>query len=378
MTTSVINSFNIFVDSSRYSSPSSTGDDIHLPLSETPIQCSDNEHIRVCLQDFSMYSSFTLVNNTNNRFRITQGDSLSGTDLLNLPVDLPKTNYGSISSLSQVFAAKLGQILATHTGVALATVPITSVNPVTGVAQTEANPTQNDSNSDNVISFTLNFSSPHGMTNPLVLQCRVEDGDCFELLGGDRVWDGSDITTPSIDCSFPTTSSVLVKCKYPARTSTCDHIYLRTDLTNTNIQTPSFSNESNPNLDTIHTTNSRILGKIPVNLLHCHFLTGTGHEYTLSLKQRQFTMLRLFITDSHGRKIPLQNVGQNLRGNRGFTCTLKIDIVKNLIPHSRHLQAPDPETIKTLPARFGTEPLVNFDYGRSGYAERGSILRQQR
>lgn len=382
MTQAVVSSFNLFVDSNRYVSPSSTGDDVHLPLSETPIQCADNQYIRVCLQDFTMYSSFTRVNSTNNRFRVSQSNNGAdtGAPLIRLAVDLPPANYSSISSLSQVFAAKLASILAAHTGKQLADIPITSQNPVTGALQNYiANPTTNDLNPDNVISFTISFKDPHGMTAVPIIQFLVEDGDTWELLGGDRVWDTTDVTTPSIDCSFVSDFQVKVKCKYPARRSTCNHIYLRTDLTNTNIQTPSFSNKSTPNLETIHTTNSRILGKCPVDKELCHFLSQTGNEYTLTLKQRQFTMLRLFITDQHGRMLPLQAPGQNLRGNRGFTCTLKIEIVQNLIPHGRQLQnAPDPESLKMIPPRFGTESLNHFDYGRSGYAERGSILRQNR
>ena len=58
MSTAIVNSFNIFVDSGRCITSQSTGDDIHLPLSETPIHCADNQFLRLTLQDFNMVKNY--------------------------------------------------------------------------------------------------------------------------------------------------------------------------------------------------------------------------------------------------------------------------------------------------------------------------------
>ena len=87
MATEVINSYNIFLDTERNLNATSDGDSINLSLNQTPITCSDNQYIRLTLQSFSMYTTFTYVNPNKNIFRITNDGSVSAqTDsLLYLP-----------------------------------------------------------------------------------------------------------------------------------------------------------------------------------------------------------------------------------------------------------------------------------------------------
>ena len=59
MATEVVNSYNIYVDTERYLNNTSDGDSIMLSLNQTPITCGDNQFIRLTLQSFSMYKSFT-------------------------------------------------------------------------------------------------------------------------------------------------------------------------------------------------------------------------------------------------------------------------------------------------------------------------------
>jgi len=117
-------------------------------------------------------------------------------------------------------------------------------------------------------------------------------------------------------------------------------------------------------------------------------------EYFVNLTTKQITFLRLFLTDSHGRTIP-ENVrrqypartgatayqpivgagepnptpvNQNTLGNRSFECVVKVDILQYMGGQNNTLNAPPPP--KTVPARFGTEPLNKFDYGESGYPDK--------
>ena len=55
MATEIVNSYNIYVDTERNTSVNSTGDDVKLSLSQTPVTCADNQFIRLTLQSFNMY-----------------------------------------------------------------------------------------------------------------------------------------------------------------------------------------------------------------------------------------------------------------------------------------------------------------------------------
>jgi len=342
MSTAIVNSFNIFVDSGRCITSQSTGDDIHLPLSETPIHCADNQFLILTLQDFNMVKNFTNVNKNNSIFRVD-----------NVAVHLDHKNYKNIHDVADEFSAKL----ATACG---ATVTVDSVNPDSH--------TNTHGNSDNVINFQLTFANAQIIgQDEKIIQFRIEDGDIYELLGGNKILPG-DITTPSIDYIIDTTDNtrVNIQCYYPAQRFTEEHVYLRTDLPSTNLETMSYSAKYDDDNNSVHINNSRILGKVPITDNVCQFHTSTGNEYSVHLKQKNFTMMNLKLTDSHGRYIPAIEKGSgNLqptkKGNFNFKCTIKCEIVQNMGGHNNHLQTEHPQ--KTVSARFGTEPLPYFDYG---------------
>ena len=62
MATEVVKSYNIFIDTERNMPASSDGNSIMMSLNQTPITCDSNQYIRMTLQSFSMYKSFTNVN----------------------------------------------------------------------------------------------------------------------------------------------------------------------------------------------------------------------------------------------------------------------------------------------------------------------------
>ena len=122
MATEVVNSYNIFLDTERNLNASSDGDSIMLSLNQTPITCADNQYIRMTLQAFSMYKSFTNINTNNNVFRLTnnQQPAINNDTLCYIP---PKT-YQNLNQLANAFALTLANQLSIDTGVPLATVPI--------------------------------------------------------------------------------------------------------------------------------------------------------------------------------------------------------------------------------------------------------------
>jgi hypothetical protein len=234
-TTSVVNSYNIFIDSGRYIASNSTGDILILPLGQTPITCGQNQFLRLSLLSFSMTKSWLNINSLNNTFRINQTQNLATAPLLNTSNNntftLTPANYLSPYSLGQNFATALANALSTHTGVALAATPISSFLPISSTTMAGDGGT--------IISFQIDFVSAHGMTD-LNIQFQIPDGDIYQILGGNKINDLTDTTTQSIfiysSSIAPASTSVKVSCHYGCKLTTVNNIYLRTDLATTNLQ----------------------------------------------------------------------------------------------------------------------------------------------
>ncbi len=364
MSQEVVSSYNIFVDSERDLAPNSRGDNIYLPLQQTPITCADNQFIRLTLQSFSMYKNFTNVNTNNDTFRYTLNQDYSGSSGQNVQIDIPleleNKNYGSLYDLATEFGTVLQSKLQTHLG-KTATLNTGSIKP--------ASSTTLAGTTNNIISFDIDIAG-HGITQPLVIQFKVRDGDIFELLGGDRIRDSvatPDTTTVSITADTSNANKVVITCKFPAQLSTQQNIYLRTNVSNTNIQTESFDAG---NSDVVGGDNvmggSRILGKIIIDNEFATFTSGTQMEYFVNLLQKQVNTLQLYLTDSHGRSLPFL-AGQTTLGNASFECVVKVDIVQYMTPMNNTLNSGGVQ--RTIPARFGTEPLKHIDYGKDNYPD---------
>ncbi len=399
MATEVVNSYNIYVDSERNISQTSTGQDVMLALSQTPITCADNQYIRLTLQSFSMYKSFTNVNIHNNLFRINGDFGAGGAPAptaSDYAVFLKDGDYETGNALGGEFATQLSGSLAYLSGVGLTATPITLPEAIT----TAGNNPPTSGTTDNIISFVINFSAPHQVSN-LAVQFKISDGDIFELLGGDRIYPTDAATVKSIFLDTapdfgagPQNDKILVRCKYNLQLSTQQNVYLRTDINNTNIQTESFNSGNTDNRLSTNLSSSRILAKLVIDNEFINYTTGTQMEYFVNLTTKQITFLRLYLTDSHGRSLP-QNVrrqypartgatayqpivdpgaanptpvNQSTLGNRSFECVVKVDILQYMGGQNNVLKAPPPP--KTIPARFGTEPLNYFDYGESGYPDK--------
>ena len=378
MATEVVNSYNIFLDTERNLNATSDGDSIMLSLNQTPITCAENQYIRMTLQSFSMYKSFTNVNPNNNIFRITNDGAI--TAQTDLPLYLPPQDYASLNSLAFQFANTLATQLALDTGVALAAVPIPTTGPDAILP-----PQSGDTN--NIIRFRIDFAAAHGLTQ-LLVRTLVEDGDCFEVLGTNRI--RADDGTPAWDllnslvvdlapASAPTpANSIIIQCLYNAQESSQQNVYLRTDINNTNIQTESFNAGNTDVVGSSQLSSSRILGRMIIDNQFVNFTTGTQMEYFVSLTTKQITHMRLYITDSHGRAIP-QNVPYNNNipvfppvnqltlGNRSWEGVIKVDIVQYMGGQNDVLQSAP--VVHSVPARFGTEPLNKLNYGENGFPD---------
>ena len=114
-----------------------------------------------------MDTNFYGVNLNNGRFRLT-------TDVAARELLLTQQNYKDVSAVAAEFAQVLRAQLATDAGT---TCTVASVTPAAGTAL--------NATSDRVISFELDFASPHSFT-VFRVQCFGEVGDslhCWEATG---------------------------------------------------------------------------------------------------------------------------------------------------------------------------------------------------
>tara|TARA_R110001632_G_C11285540_1_gene412334 strand:- start:26 stop:1153 length:1128 start_codon:yes stop_codon:yes gene_type:complete len=368
MATEVVSSFNLFIDTERNLDATSTGDSIMLSLNQTPITCADNQYLRLTLQSFSMYKSFTNINTNNNKFRIVTAGGTVSNNLLYLP----PADYATRFSLANAIAQTIVTSLAATLG-ATPTFPLAGAGALT--------PAQGGTVSNNIISFKMVFAAPHGLTS-LLLRTEVSEGDAFEVFGSDRI--RADDGTPawallnSIETVI-TANEIQFNFPYNCQLSSQQNVYLRTDINNTNIETSSYAAQNTDTRGSSSMASSRLLARMIIDNDFVNFTTGTQMEYFVALTTRQITHLRLYITDSHGRNIP-QNIvtaqnapvnnltNQKTLGNRSWEAVIKVDVVQYMGGQNDALKSAPVQY--TVPARFGSAPLSKLEYGESGYPDR--------
>ena len=368
MTERVVNTYNVFVDSSTGRDNNSKGDNYHLHLGNAGINCDAGQYLRLNLNQFTMHKNFTDVNATNNNFRVRVANPTAGFGIAFGFLSL--RNNTTLNALASDFASNLGGAIRSAQGLAN-TVTVTASNI------TPSSTTSIGGDSDHIISFDLTFSSAHNITdaggsNPCLVQCFTTNGECYELLGGDRIDDPTDTTTSSISISATSTTVLAVQCLYPAQRHTLSYVYLRAGgLPNTSLESISLANDDeNHRTDTI---DSDILARIPVDVEYCNFDAQVGREYFINVKQKQINVLNLRLTDSRNRPLcrafnshinTAAGTGSNQStlGNLSFSAVLRIDVI----------QQRDIKELSTAPVKQETASrfenlLVQPKFGRDGY-----------
>ena len=365
-----MNTYNVFVDSSRGHSANSKGDDFELNLGHTNVVADEGQYIRLSLNNFSMHKTFTDINDSNNKFKLSynkQGDS----ELLFIKeLTLTNRNNTTLNALATDFANVIGN--------SILTTDIAGVTEPTSFTISELTPSSTTSvggDSDYVISFKLTFNTAHNLDNPKIF-FSLDDGDINEILGGDRLESSGDGVTElnysSVNITKTSTTVITVSCLYPAQRQTIDHIFLRAIGTqNTSVETLGFLNPSESHKADV--TDSDILAKIPVDVEYCSYEAQTGREYFLNIRQKVLTNLRFRLTDRHNRPIgrvfnsasnTASGTGSNQStlGNLSFNAVIRVDIIQQR--HPRHLETPGiPERTA---ARFDNL-LIQPKFGKSGY-----------
>ena len=366
MSFEVVNSYNLYVDSERDRNAQSTGDKVSVNLNETPITCASNQFLRLSLQSFSMYNSSTNVNLNNNIFRVSCSKAGGANNMINKPHFIPPFNPTGHFDLFRKFGNTLDAIINEVTGKTASSIDVIDRfgNIITR-------------NEDNFMRIRLNYSAGHDLS-VLVIKFFVEDGDIFELLGGNRLYEIGPTTNETLESSlfvdFTTSANeVILQSFYPTQLSTQQNTYLKTNLNSTALQTKSYSaGFSDQQSAGAGTESSKILGKIINNTQFNTFTTQTNEEFFIDLTTRNLNFIELSIEDSHGRPVPpaifyknslttslgsdgfwtfklepdttVETNGnqQNTLGNRSFEACLKVDVCQYTQARNNTLQAPPP------------------------------------
>lgn len=361
----VVSSFNMFIDTERNLSADSTGDNVALPLSQTPITAGRDQFIRLNLLEFSMPKSFHDINALNNRFTIRDSGG-------NQEVVLPGSNYNSAAKLFNSvagFQTPVMNVLKSLAGGGFATMSISVITPLSA------------GNNSNVLQFVVDYGAAHGYTAGTApkIQAYVSQGKAYNILGGKRIVDDADSTTASLTTTLgdenadPATlaNKLTFTAFYTAHYHSSSHVYLRINEQNSNIGTSSLQSIKR---DTQRTemASTKVLAIVPIDTEYARYVAQTDNVFFTDILSKSLAQMRLQITDSLGNLFPLVAPDQNRLGNRYFSAVIRIDIMAypSGVPHSVNNANLEE---KTAP-RFSSAPTThigNFESNGNNGAQTG-------
>ena len=361
MAENIVNSYNLFIDSSTGRDNASKGDNYHLHLGNAGITCEAGQFIRLTLNNFTMHKTFSDIHANNSRFVVRDtSNNASRTG------NLTHQNHLTLNALAENFATQLGNEIKALKGLAGGVI-------VTPGAVTPSSTTSVGGTSNNIISFTLTYSSNHNIaaTGDVICQMFEADGEAYEILGGNRIESSTDTTTPSITITVTSATVLTVQCLYPAQRHTTSFIYLRgSGIPNTSIESTSLNDITNHRTDTM---DSDILARIEVDVEYCNYEAQTGREYFMNVKQKQLNTLNLRLTDAKNRPLGRAfgansntatgtGTAQSTLGNLSFSAVIRVDIVQQ-----RQVKELETKPLThTTAARFDNV-LAQPKFGRDAY-----------
>ena len=372
----VVNSFNIFIDTEKSSlvgDKTSQGDDVKIHFEGSTIEAKDGEIIKLSLLNFTMFNNTYMVNQNNGRFNLRGSDGTA----FNQTLQIEPKNYLNLKDIATAFATAVATELTSQTSAA--SFELTTVKPSS---------TTMSSTDDRLIDITLTAKNSSGSTvahslASLHIQIPESVGDAYCLLGGLRQDDTTDDDFNSLEV-IVATNTVRIRGYHPAQRLTDPYVYLRCNNAQNGLETSVLSNDRGRyNTDII---NSDILAKMFKDVEFINYNSSTGEEYFLNLQQRKLSNLRLFLTDSKGRKLgrlssqrdtgtaagrsttsggvtTFENTQQSTLGNLYFTAVLRVDIIKKFDPKMLQSEAPVPAGM----ARKSQSVLTWSDYGQPKY-----------
>jgi hypothetical protein len=406
----IANTYNLYVDSERVGEhDAGFGDDFTLTLGANAINCSQGQYIRMTLNSFNMYTNFQSVNNNNNQLIMRDASGSS-------PVKMAVGNYSTKNEVALGMARAVLQgfvNIAVASGVmsaadANATIDIaneaTTIPAHSPTTPFGLQPPPAGSASD-TISFRLQFVdststpavpviipipnspiTPATATGNGLIQMMQQDavpgavlaftgGESYALLGGNKIRDNTDTITGSVNVDI-STNFIDVQCYYPAQTSTCPYVYIRSDLQNTGVESANFDQPSAISINS--TINSNILGRVAISNNFAQYEAMVDREYFLNIQSKHISQIRFFLTDNHNRpfgrgtgQFNQETAGgaidtdtglfygtkQSTLGNLFFTAVVRLDVVQQR--QVKELQTPYP--MNKIPARKVSNVLNPMD-----------------
>jgi hypothetical protein len=321
----VVKSFNIFVDTDRgRHTGSCTADDYELNLSRVNIDAGKNQHIRLTVQNFSMFKNFTNVNQNNNKFRLVVVSN-TGAVLSDTLEVIPAADYDDRASLSSAVQKLIISRLTAQ--------PIGLANVTDGNSATDS------VTPDKRLNIKIDLPVGHALGNVFVLSPDTANGvlnDSAPLLGNKKGHDENLVVNPiagvfnqvedEAAVEVIANNELTIRFPFPCQLQTEQFVYLRTNLGNSNLETSSLGRVTSPVTDAHH---SDILGRFTIaSQEFVQFDSPNNNEYFIDIKQNHLQGIKLRLTNSHNLPLP-QIVDQNKRGNLSFTCVLRCDIIQN-------------------------------------------------
>lgn len=324
----VVSSRNFFIDTSS-DLDGQAGDNTTLHMGGNGVRAADGQLLRISVRSFTMYRQFHRINQNNNKVTLE-------IDGHTRDVEITSQNYATVGNIVTNFASKVATA-------ALAAVQAVGRSSATSCTVLDAVPLGVETmwdTGDRLMAFNLQFNEYHEVLD-CSLRCFESQGESFAILGGDRLADLS--TGSSLDFTVESTKILRVVGRYPMQRHTDHHVFLRTDLPSTNIETASLQSAVGPH--STHTLASNILGKFDVDTEYVHFKSETESEYFLVLTQRNLSSMRLFLTDSKNRPLARlagsanktasgTGAAQSTTGNLNFSCVLRIDVLETMVPRT--------------------------------------------
>jgi len=312
----LVNSLNLYIDSSD---KIHNGDDINLQLQGQALHCSDGQNFKVVLTEFNMQRSTYTIDSSNNIFNIKQhltGQANPG----NIEdITITAKNYKTVEDIASEFSLQLSTAIGAQQGGTNIATPATITSPLT-----DEDPSKNGTM---LLDVTLNFSSAHGLQD-LIIQFDENVSDAYILLGGDRV--DPNTNNNSLDATILNTTSIRVQGRYPMQLTSLPHLYVRTDLHNTAIQSSSLNGTGS----STHTISSNILAKIPMSFSQINYAAPGIDEFFMYLPQRTISSLRLTLTDHKNRALGRVGNNQGKTGPLFFTATIRVDVIQRTPPNT--------------------------------------------
>lgn len=403
----------------------SRGDDIHIQFEGNSVEANDGEVIRLTLKEFSMPNTMYMIDFNNSRGIVKAVSAFKQATIpasaplfgMSATYDLiDRGNYADVHTIATTFADRMRKILNllvnpvtvgatpgrsfTYTVIG----PVVDIEyvpgPATGGTANYATPTGTvgypaylpaairpkfGETDTHILKVQFNckeigggtVDSPagpaatHGITNFLV-QLSPAKGDTSTILGAERM-DGNpdtDNTFNSFNVDFTTAADVVsIQGYFPMTRFTEPNIYLRTNLGHNGLEMSVLQANAivGGNALIADVVSSDIIAKInrwsnagPSELITYN---AQSDEFFVNIQQRKITNLRLFLTDSKGRKLgrftpdndnsgtaagrettpapitvtdggepSMASKRQSELGNLFFSAVLRIDVIKASCP----------------------------------------------